>query len=40
MNHCLLTAAVEQLDGLGMVASLEPEEGHCCVKLRPVDQAG
>ncbi|HWM21759.1 MAG TPA: transcriptional regulator [Ilumatobacteraceae bacterium] len=36
MNQCLLSAAVEVLDGAGLEARLEPEEGMCCVRLHPV----
>lgn len=35
MNHCLLDAAVESLGDTGLEARLEPEDGLCCVKLRP-----
>lgn len=40
MNHCLLSAAVDQLGELGLTADLDPEEGLCCVKLRPVADPG
>ncbi len=33
MNHCLVSAAVDAIDGAGLQARLEPEEGLCCVKL-------
>ena len=36
MNHCLLSTVVEVLDDTELVARLEPEEGHCCVRLHPV----
>jgi predicted ArsR family transcriptional regulator len=35
MNLCLVRAAVEGLEGVGLDARLEPEEGRCCVKLHP-----
>ena len=35
MNHCLLDAAIEDVGQTGLVARLEPEDGLCCVKLRP-----
>lgn len=35
MNHCLLSAAVDAVDGAGLEARLDPEEGLCCVKLHP-----
>jgi predicted ArsR family transcriptional regulator len=36
MNHCMLGAAVDALDGAELAARLEPEEGVCCVRLHPV----
>jgi predicted ArsR family transcriptional regulator len=33
MNLCLLKAALESVDGSGLEARLEPEDGRCCVKL-------
>src|SRR4051812_9084578 len=36
MNVCLVGAALESVRDTGLEARLEPEEGHCCVKLRPV----
>ncbi|MPY93451.1 MAG: transcriptional regulator [Acidimicrobiia bacterium] len=35
MNLCLLDAAIGDVGRTGLEASLEPEEGLCCVKLRP-----
>ena len=35
MNLCLVSAALEVADTAGVTAVLEPEPGHCCVKLRP-----
>jgi predicted ArsR family transcriptional regulator len=35
LNLRLLAAAVDGLDGTGLAACLEPEEGVCCVRLRP-----
>lgn len=35
MNLCLLDAAVDELGHTGLRAELDPEEGLCCVKLRP-----
>ena len=35
MNLCMLKATVQDLGGLRLRADLEPEEGICCVKLRP-----
>jgi predicted ArsR family transcriptional regulator len=39
MNHCMLGAAVDALDGAELAARLEPEEGMCCVRLHPVRQS-
>jgi predicted ArsR family transcriptional regulator len=36
MNHCLLAAAVAGVADAGLEARLEPEAGHCCVRLHPV----
>jgi predicted ArsR family transcriptional regulator len=35
MNLCLLEAAIDNVGQTGLDARLEPEEGACCVKLRP-----
>jgi predicted ArsR family transcriptional regulator len=35
MNLCLLDSLLEELDGAGLRAELEPEEGHCCVRFHP-----
>lgn len=35
MNLCLLAAAVDDVGGTGLDARLEPEDGHCCVRLHP-----
>jgi predicted ArsR family transcriptional regulator len=35
MNHCMLGTAVDGVGDARLRASLEPEEGVCCVKLRP-----
>ncbi len=35
MNKCLVSAAVEAVEGSGLEARLEPEDGLCCVKLHP-----
>lgn len=35
MNHCLMSAAVDDLGSLRLDPRLEPEEGYCCVKLHP-----
>lgn len=35
MNLCVLDAAVEGVGRTGVRASLEPGDGHCCVRLRP-----
>lgn len=35
MNHCLLDAAIERVGETGFVARLDPEDGRCCVRLRP-----
>lgn len=35
MNLCLLTEALGELEAAGLRASLEPEDGQCCVKLHP-----
>jgi hypothetical protein len=39
MNHCMLGAAVDALEGAELAARLEPEEGMCCVRLHPVRQS-
>jgi predicted ArsR family transcriptional regulator len=36
MNRCLLDAVITNVGDTGLDARLEPEEGLCCVKLRPV----
>jgi predicted ArsR family transcriptional regulator len=36
MNHCLLSTVVDVVDGSGLAARLEPEDGVCCVRLHPV----
>lgn len=36
MNLCLLDAAIDELGHTGLRAELDPEDGLCCVKLRPV----
>jgi predicted ArsR family transcriptional regulator len=33
MNHCLLSAAVDEVDGAGLSARLEPADDQCCVRL-------
>jgi predicted ArsR family transcriptional regulator len=35
MNVCVLDAVLETVGGTGLRASLEPQEGACCVRLRP-----
>lgn len=35
MNLCLVTAALDAAPAAGLRATLEPEPGLCCVKLRP-----
>ena len=35
MNLCFVTAAVESIDHADLDALLAPEEGRCCVELRP-----
>ena len=35
MNHCMLEAVIDGVGGTGLDARLEPEDGLCCVKLRP-----
>lgn len=35
MNLCLLDEALGRVGEAGLVASLEPHEGRCCVRLRP-----
>jgi predicted ArsR family transcriptional regulator len=35
MNLCLLDTAVTELDGTGLRAELEPEDGYCCVRFHP-----
>jgi predicted ArsR family transcriptional regulator len=39
MNHSLLAAAVGDVGRTGLDARLEPEDGVCCVKLRPASSA-
>lgn len=36
LNHDLLSSAAEE-SGSGFVAELDPQPGHCCVRLRPPD---
>ncbi len=38
MNHRLLDAAIENVGQTGLDARLEPEDGLCCVKLRPTHE--
>lgn len=33
MNLCLVSTAIEQIDGVELSAHLDPQEGQCCVKL-------
>ena len=35
MNLCLLDTLVSELDGTGLRAALEPEDGYCCVRFHP-----
>lgn len=35
MNLCLITAELDGLEGSGLEARLEPEDGACCVRLHP-----
>jgi predicted ArsR family transcriptional regulator len=35
MNLCMMESAMENVDGAGLEARLEPEEGQCCVRLHP-----
>jgi predicted ArsR family transcriptional regulator len=35
MNLCMMKAAIDDLSATDLEAHLEPEEGQCCVKLRP-----
>jgi len=35
MNLCVLENLLDELDGTGLRAVLEPEDGYCCVRLRP-----
>ncbi len=35
MNHCMLDAILAELGDTGLDARLEPQAGHCCVRLRP-----
>jgi hypothetical protein len=35
MNLSLLDAVLEHAGDTGLAARLEPEEGQCCVRLRP-----
>ncbi len=35
MNLCLLDSLLAELDGAGLRAELEPEDGYCCVRFHP-----
>jgi predicted ArsR family transcriptional regulator len=35
MNLCLLESLLSELDDTGLRATLEPEDGSCCVRFRP-----
>jgi predicted ArsR family transcriptional regulator len=35
MNLCLLDTLVDELEGTGLRAALEPEVGYCCVRFHP-----
>ena len=35
MNLCLLDSMLAELDGAGLRAELEPEDGYCCVRFHP-----
>jgi predicted ArsR family transcriptional regulator len=35
MNQCLLDTAIDDVGNTGLRATLDPEDGLCCVKLRP-----
>lgn len=35
MNHCLVSAALDELGDTGLEARLEPQEDSCCVRLHP-----
>jgi len=35
MNLCMMDATIETVGETGLAAHLEPEEGYCCVRLRP-----
>jgi predicted ArsR family transcriptional regulator len=35
MNLCLLDTILDELDGTGLRAALEPEDGYCCVRFHP-----
>jgi predicted ArsR family transcriptional regulator len=35
MNLCVLDSLLAELDGTGLRAVLEPEDGYCCVRFRP-----
>ena len=37
MNHCMITAALGELDSVDLRATLEPDADSCCVRLRPID---
>lgn len=35
MNHCMLDSMLTEIDGTGLRAELEPEEGYCCIRFHP-----
>ena len=35
LNLCLLSTAIDDVGDTGLEAHLEPEDDHCCVKLKP-----
>lgn len=40
LNEALLEGVIEQLPELGMKAELDPQDGYCCVVIRPADGPG
>jgi predicted ArsR family transcriptional regulator len=40
INHCMLRTALDELDGVGLQAELEPSPERCCVTLRERSERG
>jgi predicted ArsR family transcriptional regulator len=39
MNLCLVKSAVDNVGDTGLEAALEPQDGRCCVTLRPTNDS-